>query len=97
MPRIDLWAVDQAHNQIEDNMLNTGASNLASSTTDHKRCSEVWNALIEQMDSLLASVSISVLVSRLIYTSHHMRLRCFLCNLLSFSPVKCQKEQFMVS
>jgi len=88
MPRIDLWAVDQVHNQIEDNMLNTGASNVASSTIDHKKCSEVWNALIEQMDSLLASVSISVLVSRLIYTSHHMLLHCFLCNLLSFSPVK---------
>lgn len=61
MPRIDLWAVDKAHNQIEDNMLNTGAGRLASSTADHKKCSEVWNALIEQMDSLLASVSISVL------------------------------------
>lgn len=63
MPRIDLWAFDKAHNQIEDSMFNAGASNLASSTADHKKCSEVWNALIEQMDSLLASVSISVLVS----------------------------------
>jgi hypothetical protein len=70
MPRIDLWAVDKVHSQLEDNMLNMGTSDLASSTTNHTRkCSEVWNALVEQMDSLLASVSISVLV-RLIYTIH---------------------------
>ncbi|CAO2178848.1 unnamed protein product [Urochloa humidicola] len=62
MPRIDLWAVDKVHNQIEDNMLNMGTSNLASSTINHiRKCSQVWNALVEQMDSLLASVSISVL------------------------------------
>lgn len=62
MPRIDLWAVGKVQSQIEDNIPNTGASNVASSTTNHiKKCSEVWNALVEQMDSLLASVSISVL------------------------------------
>jgi hypothetical protein len=86
MPRIDLWAVDKAHNQIEDNMLNTGSGRLASSTADHKKCSEVWNALIEQMDSLLASVSISVLVS-LIYPTPHVS-SLFLCNLVSFIPCK---------
>jgi hypothetical protein len=41
--------VDQVHSQIQEHML--------------KKCSEVWNVLIEQMNSLLASVSISVLVS----------------------------------
>ncbi|KAF8695960.1 hypothetical protein HU200_036838 [Digitaria exilis] len=62
MPRIDLWAVDKVRDQTEDNMLNSGTRNLASSTTNHiRKCSEVWNALMEQMDSLLASVSISVL------------------------------------
>ena len=70
MPRIDLWAVDKVHSQTEDTMLNMDTSDLASSTTNHTRkCSEIWNALVEQMDSLLASVSISVLV-RLIYTIH---------------------------
>jgi len=63
MPRIDLWAVDKVHSQTEDTMLNMDTSDLASSTTNHTRkCSEIWNALVEQMDSLLASVSISVLV-----------------------------------
>lgn len=63
MPRIDLWAVDELHSQIQENMLNTEPSNFALSSTEHsKKCSEVWNALVEQMDSLLASVSISVLV-----------------------------------
>ncbi|KAL6845387.1 hypothetical protein ACP4OV_024882 [Aristida adscensionis] len=62
MPRIDLWALDKVHNQIEEHIHTTGASNLASSTNNHiGKCSEVWNALVEQMDSLLASVSISVL------------------------------------
>ncbi|XP_062206464.1 uncharacterized protein LOC133908443 [Phragmites australis] len=62
MPRIDLWAVEKVHNQIEGHMLNMGASDLASSPTNHvEKCSEVWNALVEQMDSLLASVSISIL------------------------------------
>jgi hypothetical protein len=69
MPRIDLWAIDKVHNQIEENMLNIGTSNLASTTNHIRKCSEVWNALVEQMDSLLASVSISVLV-RLLYTMH---------------------------
>ena len=70
MPRIDLWAVDKVHSQTEDTMLNMDTSDLASSTINHTRkCSEAWNALVEQMDSLLASVSISVLV-RLIYTIH---------------------------
>ncbi|KAL6615765.1 hypothetical protein ACP70R_038035 [Stipagrostis hirtigluma subsp. patula] len=62
MPRIDLWAVDKVPNQIEDHILSTGPSSLASSNNNHiRKCSEVWNALVEQMDSLLASVSISVL------------------------------------
>ncbi|KAK3161523.1 hypothetical protein QOZ80_1BG0078180 [Eleusine coracana subsp. coracana] len=62
MPRIDLWAVEKVQSQIQENMLNTEPSNLASSSTKHiKKCSEVWNVLVEQMDSLLASVSISVL------------------------------------
>ncbi|WVZ69342.1 hypothetical protein U9M48_018142 [Paspalum notatum var. saurae] len=62
MPRIDLWALGKVHSQVEDNTLNMGANSLASSTSNHvKKCSEVWSALVEQMDSLLASVSISVL------------------------------------
>lgn len=78
MPRIDLWAVDKAHNQIEDNMLNMGTRNLASSTINHiRKCSEAWNALVEQMDSLLASVSISVLVRLYINYPHHTLLRWF--------------------
>jgi hypothetical protein len=65
MPRIDLWAVDKVHEQeTEDHGLNTGTSKLASSPMGiMTKCSEVWNTLVDQMDSLLASVSISVLVS----------------------------------
>lgn len=93
MPRIDLWAVDKVRCQTEDNMLNSGTRNLAPSTTNHiRKCSEVWNALMEQMDSLLASVSISVLV-RPIYTIHTT------CFFIGFCPwfsnllvsVKCYK------
>jgi hypothetical protein len=65
MPRIDLWAVDKVHEQeTEDHGLNAGTSKLSSSPIGSMtKCSEVWNTLVDQMDSLLASVSISVLVS----------------------------------
>ncbi|XP_051225343.1 uncharacterized protein [Lolium perenne] len=64
MPRIDLWAVDKVHEQeTEDHGLNAGTSKLSSSPIGSMtKCSEVWNTLVDQMDSLLASVSISVLL-----------------------------------
>lgn len=65
MPRIDLWAVDKVYEQeTEDHGLNTGTSKLASSPSESMtKCSEVWNTLVDQIDSLLASVSISVLAT----------------------------------
>uniref|UniRef100_A0A0D9V3Y2 PHD-type domain-containing protein n=1 Tax=Leersia perrieri TaxID=77586 RepID=A0A0D9V3Y2_9ORYZ len=65
MPRIDLWAIDKVHEQeAEDHVLNVGTSKLGSMPTKNiKRCSEVWNALVDQMGSLSASVSISILAT----------------------------------
>ncbi|CAM0882027.1 unnamed protein product [Alopecurus aequalis] len=65
MPRIDLWAVDKVHEQeTEDHGLNMGTSKMASSPVESMtKCSEVWNTLVDQMGSLLASVSISVLAT----------------------------------
>jgi hypothetical protein len=74
MPRIDLWAIDKFHEQeAEDHVLNVGTSKLGSTATKNiKKCSEVWNSLVDQMGSLLASVSISVLVN---FFSFHMLLQ----------------------
>uniref|UniRef100_J3L2Q2 PHD-type domain-containing protein n=2 Tax=Oryza brachyantha TaxID=4533 RepID=J3L2Q2_ORYBR len=65
MPRIDLWAVDKVHEQeAEDHVPNVGTSRLGSTPIKNiKKCSEIWNALVDQMGSLLASVSISVLAT----------------------------------
>uniref|UniRef100_A0ACD5VQ89 Uncharacterized protein n=1 Tax=Avena sativa TaxID=4498 RepID=A0ACD5VQ89_AVESA len=65
MPRIDLWAVDKVYEQeTEDHGIDPGTSKLASSPIKSMaKCSEIWNTLVDQMDSLLASVSISVLAT----------------------------------
>ncbi|XP_073366668.1 uncharacterized protein [Aegilops tauschii subsp. strangulata] len=65
MPRIDLWAVNTVHEQeTEDHGHNMGTSKLASSPVESMpKCSEVWNTLVDQMGSLSASVSISVLAT----------------------------------
>ena len=92
MPRIDLWAVDKVHAQeAEYHGLNMGTSKLASSPVESKtKCSEVWNTLVDQMGSLLASVSISVLVS-FICTLHGI---CLSNSSLKFSGYVCM---FMLS
>lgn len=89
MPRIDLWAINKVHEQeTEDHVLNVGTSTLAPTPIKNSRkCSEVWNALVDQMGSLLASVSISVLVS---FYSCPMLLQFFslICiSILPFSTV----------
>ena len=73
MPRIDLWAVNTVHEQeTEDHGHNMDTSKLASSPVESMpKCSEVWNTLVDQMGSLSASGSISVLVS-FISTLHAM-------------------------
>ncbi|XP_044973971.1 uncharacterized protein LOC123441817 [Hordeum vulgare subsp. vulgare] len=65
MPRVDLWAVNTVHEQeTEDHGRNMGTSKLASSPVESMpKCSEVWNTLVDQMSSLSASVSISVLAT----------------------------------
>ncbi|KAG8077504.1 hypothetical protein GUJ93_ZPchr0007g5566 [Zizania palustris] len=64
MPRIDLWAIDNAPEQETDHVLNAGTSKLAPAPIRNiRKCSEVWNALADQMGSMLASVSISILAT----------------------------------
>lgn len=65
MPRIDLWAVNKAHElETGDHALNMGTSKLATSPVESMtKCSEIWNTLVDQMGSLLASASITVLAT----------------------------------
>lgn len=106
MPRIDLWAVNTVHEQeTEDHGLNMGTSKLASSPVESMpKCSEVWNTLVDQMGSLSASVSISVLVSFIstlhaicLFTSFLLEIFCIYVCIFVLSSIKCHKGMCMVS